>query len=234
MTTPMVSSKDRWLALSLSLSFSLSLLSSSSPLLSLFLSLVIIAPPARNLSLQLCRPNSTSPRFACPLGPQQKHNMRYGPNDFNYTFVSTEEDKEASADAGGDVEEGLVKNEEGEADEQVAKAGGSKKPASKSKADDPLRRSSRAADESTKPYVYVPPKKYGLGGGRGADGLSDDDVLGGGGGSGGAAEAMAALIGGSGACCCCISATLIMAGGIMLAYERYDRRRGRYPIKVLR
>ena len=146
--------------------------------------------------------------------------MRFGPDDFNYTFVSTEEDKEVPADA-TDVEEGLIKNEEVEQD---AKKSGAEKPSPKSKADDPLRRSSRAADESAKPYVYVPPKKYGLGGNRGADGLSDDDVLGGGG--GGAAEAMAALVGGSGACCCCISATLITAGGIMLAYERYDRPEG--------
>ena len=140
--------------------------------------------------------------------------MKYGPEDFNYTFVRTEEDEAAAAD----VEAGL-KNEPD--DEQLEKPSDSTTSATPSTpADDPLRRSSRAADESTKPYVYVPPKKYGLGGGRGGDGLSDDDVLGGAGGGG------AALIGGSGACCCCIAATLVIAGGIMLAYERYDRPEG--------
>ena len=49
-TMPMVSSKDCWLSLSFSLAL-FSPLSFSSPLLFLFLSLVIIAPPARNLSL---------------------------------------------------------------------------------------------------------------------------------------------------------------------------------------
>ena len=154
--------------------------------------------------------------------------MRYGPEDFNYTFVRTEEDEAAAAD----VEAGLKNEPDDEQPEQPEKpsdsATSTAAPSTKQKstpADDPLRRSSRAADESTKPYVYVPPKKYGLGGGRGGDGLSGDDVLGGAGG-GGAAEALAALIGGSGACCCCISATLVIAGGIMLAYERYDRPEG--------
>lgn len=156
--------------------------------------------------------------------------MRYGPDDFNYTFVSTGEDEAAASTAADDVEEGLMKNEdeEGKGGEQGAKQ--QEKPAAtatKSKANDPLRRSSRAADASSKPYVYVPPKKYGLGGSRGADGLSDDDVA-----SGEAAETVAALIGGSGACCCCISATLIIAGGIMLAYERYDRPEGSEASKL--
>ena len=149
--------------------------------------------------------------------------MRYGPEDFNYTFVRSEEDEAAAAD----VEAGLKNEPDDEQLDQPEKPSdaATAAAASSTPADDPLRRSSRAADESTKPYVYVPPKKYGLGRGRGGDGLSDDDVLGGAGG-GGAAEALAALIGGSGACCCCIAATLVIAGGIMLAYERYDRPEG--------
>ena len=115
--------------------------------------------------------------------------MRYGPDDFNYTFVSTE-DEAAASTAADDVEEGLKnEDEDGKGGEQGAKQ--QEKPAAtatKSKANDPLRRSSRAADASSKPYVYVPPKTYGLGGGRGADGLSDDDVA-----SGEAAETVAAL-----------------------------------------
>mmetsp|Transcript_7774 Transcript_7774/g.21646 ORF Transcript_7774/g.21646 Transcript_7774/m.21646 type:complete len:558 (-) Transcript_7774:1261-2934(-) len=152
--------------------------------------------------------------------------MRYGPVDFNYTFVRSEEDEAAAAAADIEAEaEAGLKNEGGQQQPEKPSGGSTTPTKLKSTADDPLRRSSRAADESTKPYVYVPSKKYGLGGGRGGDGLSDDDVLGGGAG-GGAAEALTALIGGSGACCCCISAALIIAGGIMLAYEKYDRPEG--------
>mmetsp|Transcript_19787 Transcript_19787/g.44069 ORF Transcript_19787/g.44069 Transcript_19787/m.44069 type:complete len:184 (+) Transcript_19787:410-961(+) len=103
--------------------------------------------------------------------------MRYGPDDFNYTFVRIEEDEAAAAD----VEAGLKNEPEDERQPtQPEKPSDSATSATPTKqkstaADDPLRRSSRAADESTKPYVYVPPKKYGLGGGRGGDGLSDAD-----------------------------------------------------------
>ena len=98
--------------------------------------------------------------------------MKYGPEDFNYTFVRTEEDEAAAAD----VEAGKNEPDDEQLDQpEKPSDAATAAAASSTPADDPLRRSSRAADESTRPYVYVPPKKYGLGGGRGGDGLSDDD-----------------------------------------------------------
>jgi len=116
--------------------------------------------------------------------------MRYDAEDFNYTFVSTEED--VGEGASTDVE-------------------------------DPLRRSSLAGDVSSKPYVYSTPQKYG--GKHGAMKttttvtISEGDSEGGGlGEAGGEAMAISSL----GAMCCCVSAALIIAGGITLAYEKYD------------
>ena len=117
--------------------------------------------------------------------------MRYDAEDFNYTFVSTEEGAVVGEGASTDVE-------------------------------DPLRRSSLAGDVSSNPYVYSTPQKYG--GKHGATTkttvtISEGDSEGGGLGEGGG-EAMA--ISGFGACCCCVSTILIIAGGITLAYEKYD------------
>jgi len=121
-----------------------------------------------------------------------KKTMRYDAEDFNYTFVSTEEDAVVGEGASTDVE-------------------------------DPLRRSSLAGDVSSKPYVYSTPQKYG--GKHGATTkttvtISEGDSEGGHNLGEGGGEAMA--ISGLGACFCCVSAALIVAGGITLAYEKYD------------
>ena len=98
--------------------------------------------------------------------------MRYDAEDFNYTFVSTEE--------GAIVGEG----------------------ASNADVEDPLRRSSLAGDVSSKPYVYSTPQKYGGKHGvtKTTVTISEGDSECGPNFGEGGGEAMA--ISGLGACCC--------------------------------
>lgn len=111
-------------------------------------------------------------------------------------------------------------------------AAGADVPANK----DLLRQSSRAGDETSKPYVYSPPSpKYGLpsssasasrggatkttavvGGDFDSDGDHHYDD------GGGAALALS----GFGACCCCACAALVVSGGVLLAYERFSEGAG--------
>ena len=159
--------------------------------------------------------------------------MKYGPEDFGYTFVQSDDD-------GDDVEQ--QKEDEGGApaitasDSKVettatdaAASGDSKRdddnskssskaaaPASSTsqRSDDAVRKSTKAGDSSDKPYVYTPSKQSGRGG---KGGLPDDDDAK----SGNKEAAMLAVFSGCGTCCCCVSAALIIAGGTMLAYENY-------------
>mmetsp|Transcript_22423 Transcript_22423/g.48716 ORF Transcript_22423/g.48716 Transcript_22423/m.48716 type:complete len:547 (+) Transcript_22423:99-1739(+) len=143
--------------------------------------------------------------------------MRYGPEDFGYTFVAPSDDAaDVEAGGGGGSDDDAPATDAAataeDEDDQSAKKGGQKSLVRPD--DDPLRRSSRAADDSSKPYIYTPPKRR-RAVARGGTVPAGDDT--------GGSDALPAVIGSSGACCCCICAALIVAGGTMLAYERFSR-----------
>ena len=144
--------------------------------------------------------------------------MRYGPEDFGYTFVASEDAADVEEGAGGGSDDAPATDaaataEDEQKDDQSAKKAGQK---SLQPDDDPFRRSSRAADDSSKPYIYTPPKRYGRVVARGGTVPGEDNLSGG-------SDALTAMIASSGACCCCICAALIVAGGTMLAYEKFAR-----------
>mmetsp|Transcript_332 Transcript_332/g.759 ORF Transcript_332/g.759 Transcript_332/m.759 type:complete len:503 (-) Transcript_332:65-1573(-) len=115
--------------------------------------------------------------------------MRYGAEDFNYTFVSPDDTQEGSPQTSDEV------------------GGGSSNHGGVYDASAVNHDSDAAGDESTKPYIYIPPKKYGMPSSSGGDGKGDDG------------GALIASLSGIGACCCCCCAVLLVVGGVLLAYE---------------
>ena len=119
--------------------------------------------------------------------------MRYGAEDFNYTFVSTEEGAVVGEGASTDTEDPL----------RCSSLAGdvSSKPYVYST---PQKYGGKHSRTSAKTTVTI------------SEGDSEDGHnLGEGGGE-------AAALSGLGACCCCISTMLIVAGGITLAYNKWD------------